>query len=910
MQQLRRFSVGLAIAAAAALARGAHAQQARPSGDSSVAGGSVTVVPGAAYAAGGFKRFIFGSGWRDLWTTPVTVPPFDIDTFAGGLKVDKRGGGFQSVTLHLTEQNGWQEWRFRSVDKYPELNLPPALKGSWVGSVIEDQTGNLFPAAGLATSPFMRSIGALFVPSTLHYMKDKERLGEHRELFAGMLGTVELKPNEAPEDKPGFAGSMKVKDTDGFFEELSASQANRIDEREFLAVRLIDFLINDTDRTPDNLDWARFVEDGDNRWRPIARDRDRAFTDGSGLVNKLFVQRVYPKFSTFNTKFAMRGLMSSSYIFDRRLLQRLTRKDFADVAREVQKAVTDEVIDEALGGLPAEWRARTETMSQMRATLRARRDGLSDAAMRFYLDLATHPDVRLTADSERAEIVRHANGDVTVTVNGVSRPVRMVAEARNADGTVTRVSGGEIDRALPPFYARTFSPAETQEIRVYLGKGNDTAVVRGAGTDSIVVRVIGEAGDDVLADSVAGGAEYFYDAEGNDRFLTDGGTRVSRRAWSDPPATFGFTLGGAWRPDWGFRHGWHPVVKYGEGNGLIIGAGPRITMHGFRRLPYEWRANAALLVGTGNGRLGVIAEAAHLFENSPLGVSMTARATQLSALRFYGYGNDTPDIGRDLSLVQQTLVSTDPALVWNIGWRTRENTGSLMQDPNPKAAETKDTVGRRAMIGRLRAGPLFVWSRPEPAPGAPLVVAGERSGFMVGGAGFSADLDATDRDPVPMNGWRFRGNVAGYPLGLNRHSFATGDATASLYVPLIAGSTMAFRAGGAVTAGDTPALFGAAIGGSSTVRGYSWHRFTGDRSASASTEVRVPVGRLNFLVRSDVGVIALADAGRVWFDGRSSGGWHTGVGGGLWFAALGRALSVTFARGDENRLYLKTGLPF
>jgi hypothetical protein len=144
------------------------------------------------------------------------------------------------------------------------------------------------------------------------------------------------------------------------------------DEREFLAVRLIDFLINDTDRTPDNYDWARFGEKGNYRWRPVVRDRDRAFTNGNGLINALFVRRVYPKFTKFDSHYNIRGLMQSSYIFDRRLLQRLTAADFQEVARQVQAAVTDDVIQGVWArasrkdrGIPSQpLRARPQVSSQ------------------------------------------------------------------------------------------------------------------------------------------------------------------------------------------------------------------------------------------------------------------------------------------------------------------------------------------------------------------------------------------------------------------------------------------------------------------------------------------------------------------------------------------------------------------
>src|SRR6188474_1371761 len=59
-----------------------------------------TTVAGRYYAVDGFKQTLLGAGWRDLWVTPVSVPPLQLATYAGGLKVLERGGGYQSVTLH------------------------------------------------------------------------------------------------------------------------------------------------------------------------------------------------------------------------------------------------------------------------------------------------------------------------------------------------------------------------------------------------------------------------------------------------------------------------------------------------------------------------------------------------------------------------------------------------------------------------------------------------------------------------------------------------------------------------------------------------------------------------------------------------------------------------------------------
>ena len=67
---------------------------------------SVTVVPGARYAKGGFVRFFAGAGHRDLWTVPLKVEVVDLATFAGGLTPLRLGGGMTTRTLHALGNDG------------------------------------------------------------------------------------------------------------------------------------------------------------------------------------------------------------------------------------------------------------------------------------------------------------------------------------------------------------------------------------------------------------------------------------------------------------------------------------------------------------------------------------------------------------------------------------------------------------------------------------------------------------------------------------------------------------------------------------------------------------------------------------------------------------------------------------
>ena len=537
----------------------------------------VTVVPGPEYDASGLKEKLLGEGWRDLWVAPVAVPVFDISTHAGGLKVARKGGGNQTRTLHFTDRSG-RDYLFRSVNKFPVGQaMPPAIHGTTLATIIQDQVSGLFPAAGLAIPPFLQAIGVLHVTPGLYQMPDDPALGEYREEFAGLLGTVELSPQENENDEPGFAGSKKIKSADKFLEDVEESRIHRLDERELFAIRLVDFLVNDNDRTTDNMRFARFGDSSAYRWRPLPRDRDRAFGNATGWIIGFIVRPIYPKLIAFGPDYSLSGLTFESYQIDRRLLQRLTKADATEVALKVQSAITEDVIEKAIATLPPEWRSQQEVVTKLRTNLRARKGKLPEVAAEFYASLASEVDLHGTDEDESVLIDRHADGRVTV-----------------------KVRGKDDSDSAPDFINRTFVPDETNEVRIFMHGGDDRAIVRGAPVGKVTVRVIGGGGDDILTDSAGGGHTRFYDEKGKNKFVTPHGTRVSEKEWKKPREGQGIRLDAPWRPDWGKSNGWGPAFDYVSGGGLVVGFGPRYKSNGFRRLPHKWEAGANAMLALGN----------------------------------------------------------------------------------------------------------------------------------------------------------------------------------------------------------------------------------------------------------------------------------------------------------------------
>lgn len=878
------------LAGAAVLPAGA-AGQVDPPPPPADSGTLVDVVPGERYEAGSLRRFFFGDNWRDLWTRELTVPILDLGRYAGGLEVDHAGGN-QTRTLHFVAADG-REFIFRSINKYTRSTLPPDLRGTVIEDGIQDFISAHHPGGAFVVAPLQRSLGLLTESIDIRVMPDDPRLGEFREKYAGLVGQMVVKSNEGEGDTPGTWGLSKIVGSDALLERLEESPRHRVDQRELLAAKLLDFLVGDTDRgLVDQWRWARQPAADGFAWRPVARDRDWAFMNAEGPIAWL-VRRWYDKVAEYGPEPAS----LNTYVWQdeglsRRLLTGLEKDEWDAVVRRVQATLTDEAIRAAVDSLPPEMEPGHADWLAM--TLRARRDALDELADEYYAWLAADVDIHATDENDRLEALRDADGSLLVTLLAPAAELVAVVEddgeERGPEGTngPASVAGSTGQGSWAPYYTRRFRPGETDEVRVYLHGGDDVAVVRGEGARGITLRVIGGGGDDELVDAgTPSSRTAFYDARGDNRIVPGRRTHVSREAWESPAegAGLGFlqTKTQAARvQDWGkHRSLLAPVVDYREGAGIIVGAGPRWTDYGFRHYPHETRLAARLLFGTRTATFGAEAEADFRRENSPLHFVVSARATKFEAIRFYGYGNQSPAAPPSASLVIMEQVRVAPALAWDGGWWD------------------------------AAVGPLFLYTDPDAAARALPALRGGADFAQAGGLA-RATLDRA-QGAVPDQGWEldletaaFGGLLdAGEPFGRSAV-----EARTYLGLPLLDGPVLAVRAGARHAWGPFPVHDAAMIGGGSTLRGYRWQRFAGDAALYGGADLRFPLFRTELLTKGTLGAIGLADAGRVYVDGDSPGGWHTGYGAGLWFETLGQAVTVTWARGEEDRFYLALGMPF
>jgi len=243
-------------------------------------------LDGEKFQAGKVKKALFGKNYRQEWITPVTVSVFDIANEKGGLKVLKRGGGDQTVSLRLQDRNE-KEWVLRSLDKDVSNVIPESIRIGMAEDVVNDQMSASLPWAAVAIPRIADAAGIYHTNPRVVYLPKDPLLGEYLDQVKEGLYLFEERPEGNRDDVLSFGLSKKIVSTDEMMEKIQKGPGQTIDQEHFLRSRLVDMLISDWDRHEDQWRWATFKENGKTIYRAIPRDRDMAFYVSEGFLIRL-----------------------------------------------------------------------------------------------------------------------------------------------------------------------------------------------------------------------------------------------------------------------------------------------------------------------------------------------------------------------------------------------------------------------------------------------------------------------------------------------------------------------------------------------------------------------------------------------------------------------------------------------
>jgi hypothetical protein len=421
--------------------------------------------------------------------------------------------------------------------------------------------------------------------------------------------------------------------------------------------------------------------------------------------------------------------------------------------------------------------------------------------------------------------------------------------------------GGGGERRQTPYFHRTFDRRETREVRLYLLGSADRAVVRGTAQPRIRVRIVGGDGADALIDSSQVGERLtdFYES-------------------GDRPET----------PDWGRMLRPAPVASFNADHGLILGGGIVRDAHGFGAVPYSHR----LVL-----RSGVSTSGRFLFEYRSdfpriaprLSAAVHAVLSGVHRARFHGFGNETerqPET--DFHRVTQYRAVVAPTLTVLPLSRVRFSFGPVLKVTSTSSEPTRivqDTLYGAGLFGQV-------------------------------GAQAAVEADIRDQSMWTTRGLRLGVGASVFPAVLDvSEVFAEVHGELATYVsmPIPTKPTLAIRLGGQKVWGRVPFHEAAYVGGENSLRGFEIQRFAGDAALHGNAELRLTLVRFSFLFPTELGVLGVADVGRVFLKTEPSGRWHAAEGAGIWIAPLRRAYTVSFTlvRGTEQTLlYVRTGFQF
>lgn len=827
------------------------------------------------YSKKGLGKKIWGKHYRQTYAEEIEVKQLNLDTFAGGVKPVKRGGGNQTRSLRLENEQG-QQYTMRSVKKDASRTLPYPFTETFVKDIVVDNFSAAHPLATLVVPPMADAIGVYHTNPEIYYVPKQAGLDTYNDDYANELYLVEERPDDDVwQEKASFGKPDEIVSTSKAVEETLEEHDHVINTRLVVRNRLFDNILGDWDRHDDQWRWSVWDDDDMNLYTPIPRDRDQVFSRYDGWFIDLF--RSYaPAFQplrAYDSK--LKAVKWSNYgarHFDPTFTNAADWEMWKVEALHIKKNLTDEVIDKAF---EEKWPKNLVELDGpfIKKHLKARRDNIVDIARRFYEHLAKEVDVIGTFERERIIINRNENNTTTVEMFHLSDDTEPVS-----------------------FYKRTFLPEETKEIRIFGLSDDDEYVVQGRSNKGPKVRLLGGRGNDTYSDvsRVGGGKKtiiYDYKDEENQY---DKGAETKLMRSNDPLDNAYIRKEPHHELDYSFGL---PILGLNPDDGIFLGGLFQWTTYGFKKAPYgsQQTISALYAAGTNGVKLNYSGEYIDILGEADVRLDAEIK-TPLYTDNFYGLGNNTinreEELGQDYHRIKQREISLYPAIM------SRQYNSSLSIGPEFEAIRVEETPGR--IIAELS-------DQFDP---------NIFRGMEFLGLRFNYNYENTDNVAYPSRGVGLTID-GGWKMMMDNASrnFPYLEGAISFYQRIDREGVLVFatRIGGKQIFNNKFEFFQAAtLGGTgdmANIRGFRRDRFAGQSSFFHNTDLRLQVFvSRNRAVPFVAGIYGGFDYGRVWLEGENTSNWHIGYGGGIFISPFNQAtFTLGLFRGDDEPLRVTVG---
>jgi len=859
---------------------------------------TVTVAVNPAYAdRGKFHKFLFGEHYRKEWATPVKFPVLDMATEKGGLTPYKIGGGKQTASLKVRNEEG-RNFTIRSLNKDPSAVLPEALRTGAAADILQDQISAQHPFNSIVVPPLADAAGILHTNPELRYIPQDPLLGQYLERFGNTPGAIEEDAKDDQSNVESLGNAKNLVGTDKVFERITDDNDNRVNEKAFARSRLFDMWIGDWDRHEDQWRWAEKKDkDGDRKFTAVPEDRDIAFFKGDGLFPYLASRKwAIRNFQNFGKDYAdWKGLNLTALSNDRVYLASVTKEEWVKQAEEMKAGLTDEVIEKAF---KERWPEQIYALHgpEIIAKLKSRRELLPEVAADYYEVLSRVTEVKGSKKREKFVVERLADDKTHVTVQKI-----------NKEGELTKM-----------LFDRTFDNKVTRELRLYGFAGEDRYEVKGDVKSGPLVRIIGGLDRDSIVDrsNVAGFRHrlHVYDADSGNVIVPGKDARLRLQPGIDVSRYDVHTRTD--RKDYTLNY-FGPTAYFGYNidDRLFVGGGAVYRTYGFRKSPYATEQSLAANYSPSQSAYNVryLGHFVDVFGKTDLRLTAQLYGPQL-LYNFFGLGNDTRNTladgddrarNRDINdtyRIRFSRLTVAPMLEKDVFSFLKFGIGPQYDQFRIDRAE----IGREIEQGLDAAG----------NGQAGTAAAGIRSSDFglnryVGGKAY-LNLDAASSPKNPRIGLRWYNSVEyNHQLNGEKLDYArlATEFRAYLSPNFPFQLTWAGRIGANRNLGDYRFYQANTLGGTTNLRGYRRTRYAGRSSVYGNAEVRIQLFSFNaYVVPGKFGILGLADAARVYTSRDTETGLkslHTAVGGGVWVDVLKQAvINATYSVGEERLVFV------
>jgi len=801
----------------------------------------------------GFYKFLWGDRYRKYFGKSVSAPVAMLDTLYGGLRVTKKGGGHQSYSIRLEDDNG-KEYSMRSLRKnalkFLKFKIPGIAytsddyEDTFTEELISDFFTTAHPYMQLVVNPLAKVVNVNHSSPSLFYIPKQARLGELNTEFGDELYFIEERPSDEQMNFKGYRRTIdeegKVKDfesTTDMLEKIKSDESYTVDQRDFIRARIFDMLIGDWDRHQDQWRWVEYeTENGDREFLPVPRDRDNVFPkfDGAALpIVQLFVPNTR-NWETYDSDVDdVKWFNLAGNKLDRAILTQYGTKVWEEEANFIRKHLTKEKIEAAFSRLPKE--VQDDTANDIMVSLENRLENLPKYAVEYSKYLNKNVALHGTEKDDKIEVIRLPEGKTKVILR------RLLTDSPNEK-----------------IYERTFDNEETEEIWIYGLGDDDIFEVKGDENNAILIRLIGGYGKDVYKISNKKSVKVYDWIHEETEFENE----IPRHQLTDVYKTNTFH----WRF---FKQNSNilvPNIGFRNDDGFFLGANDTYTDNGFNAGKFKQKHSLA---------------ANYYFKFKAIELSYSGIYTNIFpkwnfemggyytnnrfSTNFFGFGNESANLEDELDI---------------------DFYRSRMQKINFNIGIAYHTLRFKALYESFR-----VLEIPDR-----FFTPSNLNGDVFGSQNYvgletSALYDNSDAKDFPSKSILF-GLTAGYRANtsIKENQFGYMKFKAGFSHKLIPSGNLVFGTLGEVSTnfGDDYFFYHApSIGGDNGLRGFRDERFSGKTYFYQTTDLRLRLKRyITAVAPITVGMFGGFDYGRVWQPNENSNVWHTSQGIGFWASGL------------------------